>query len=507
MALPKITFNRGTAGLGRPLPGKDHYSGMVFFLDNADLPSGFSTSVREKKIFSLAEAEALGIVDTHIDATAATGSVQITAVGADGDTIEVKVTDYSGVVSLGTYTKITADNTVTLVGEGLETAINAGTSTHGYTANNAAGTVTITAPKSKGVGLNSGTPISTVIVGTITATITQFSAGAASEVDELHYHISQFFRVQPKGVLYVGIYAKPGGAYTFAEVSTLFNFAQGEIRQVGVYAPGTAFTTAKVTTLDGIMMANEALYRPASAIVTMDLTGILPSALTDLSGNSDYRVSVDIAQDGAAKGLELYKALGKTIGSMGAMLGMMAFMKVNESIAWVGKSQVSDGVEFDTPAFGDGTLLSSVTTTLLDTLTDYKYVFFRKFGDAKTGTWFNDSGTAIISTNDFAYIENVRTMDKAIRGIYTNTLDKLNAPILLNSDGTLTEDEIAEYERLASIQLDTMLRDREISAYKVEIDPAQDVLSTSEVEISIFIVPTGTARFIKYNVSFVQSVA
>lgn len=506
MALPKISFNRGTSGLGRPLAGKDHYSGMVFYLDNADLPAGFSTSVREKKIFSIADAEALGIIDNSADATAATGSVEITAIGSNGDTIEVKVTDYSGTVSLGTYTKVSGDTTITLVGDGLEAAINAGTTTHGYTASNSAGTVTITAPKSKGVALNSGTPITTVISGGITATITQFSGGAGSEVDQLHYHINQFFRIQPKGVLYVGIYPKPGGTYDYAEVTTLLNFAQGEIRQVGVYAPLVTFATAQITALDAVMMANEALYRPASAILTMDLVGTALGSLTDLTVLSDYRVTVDIAQDGAEKGYTLYNALGKSIGSMGAMLGMMAFVKVNESIGFVGKCNVSNGIEFDTAAFSNGTAYTSVATSLLDTLRDYKYVFFRKFGDAKTGTWFADSGTAIVDTNDFAYIENVRTMDKAIRGIYSNTLDKLNSPILLNSDGTLTEDEIAEYTRLASIQLDQMERDGEISAYVVNIDSEQNVLSTSEVVISVAIVPTGTARFITYNVSFTASV-
>jgi hypothetical protein len=505
MALPKITFNRGTSGLGRPLAGKDHVSGMVFYLDNADLPSGFSTSVREKKIFSLAEAEGLGIVDTHIDATAATGSVEITAVGADGDTIEIKVTDYSGVVSLGTYTKVTADTTVTNVADAIEAIINAGTNTHGYSCSNVAGVITITAPLSKGVALNSGTPISTVIVGTITATITQFSGGAASEVDQLHYHIAQFFRIQPKGVLYVGIYAKPGGAYTFAEVSTLFNFAQGEIRQVGIYAPDTAYTTAKVTTLDSIMMANEAIYRPASAIVTMDHVGIALSALGDLTANSDYRVSVDIAQDGAAKGYTLYNALGKSIGSMGAMLGAVSFVKVNESIGFVGKMNISDGTEFDTVAFANGTAYSTVALSQLDTLNDYHYIFLRKF-DEKTGSWFNGSRTAIANTNDLARIQNVRTMDKFIRGVYVTLLDKLNSPITLNSDGTLKEDDIAEFVRLCAITGDQMERDVEISAYRVDIDPSQDLLSTGNLEISGVIVPIGTVEEITFNVSFATSI-
>ena len=111
MALNKISFERGTAGLGRPLAGSDHISGMLFYSDT--LPSGFGTSDRIKKIFSLADAETLGITDGHISETVATGSVEITNVGSDGDTIEIKVLTPSGSVSLGTYTKVSADTTVT----------------------------------------------------------------------------------------------------------------------------------------------------------------------------------------------------------------------------------------------------------------------------------------------------------------------------------------------------------------------------------------------------------
>lgn len=64
MALNKLTFNVNTAGLGTPLASNDHKSGLVYY--NNTLPSGFSTSDRIKTVFSLAEAEALGIVQGDV---------------------------------------------------------------------------------------------------------------------------------------------------------------------------------------------------------------------------------------------------------------------------------------------------------------------------------------------------------------------------------------------------------------------------------------------------------
>ena len=63
MALPKITVNRGQGGLGRPLTSKDHISAFIMPYNNANLPSGFATDDRIKKVFSVEEAEALGIVE------------------------------------------------------------------------------------------------------------------------------------------------------------------------------------------------------------------------------------------------------------------------------------------------------------------------------------------------------------------------------------------------------------------------------------------------------------
>lgn len=509
MALPGITFNRGTSGLGRPLPGTDYISGMTFYVEDANLPAGFQTDAREVKIFSLEDAEALGITDTHEGEVKADGTVTITNVGANGDTIEIVADEYGGDVSLGTYTKVSGDTTVTNVAVAIKAIINAGTLTHGYTADNAIGVITITAREGLGVFLNSGTPLSTTIVGTITASVAQFGAssltdGVASPIDPLHYHISEFFRIQPKGVLYVGIYDLPAGAYDFAEVADLLEFAEGEIKQVGVYVQGDTLDAAQVTALDAVMMAQAVLDRPASAILTEDFNGTALSALPTLASNSDYRVTVDIAQDGANKGYELYKANAKTIGTMGAMLGAVALVSVNQNIGDVGNVNLSDGNELETLAFGNGAVYKTQAATLLSTLNDYKYTFLKKH--QRAGSYYQDSNTAIVNTNDFAYIENVRTVDKAIRLIKINCEIKINSTLLLNGDGTMAEDTIADFERLTSIGLDEMLRNGEISAYAVLINPDQNVLSTSKVSIAVNIVPTGVARQIEFNTSLAISV-
>ncbi len=178
MALNNITFVLGQGGLGRPLTGQDHISGLVFYCANGSLPSGFSTTNRIKQLFSVADAETAGILANYNDETAATGSYLVTAAGSNGDTATITVAEPFGVtVTLGTYTKTASETTVNNVATAIAAMINAGTNTHGYTAVASTATVTITAKKGLGVFLNTGTPLVVTVVGAIAGTLTQFTGG------------------------------------------------------------------------------------------------------------------------------------------------------------------------------------------------------------------------------------------------------------------------------------------------------------------------------------------
>ena len=58
------------------------------------------------------------------------------------------------------------------------------------------------------------------------------------------------------------------------------------------------------------------------------------------------------------------------------------------------------------------------------------------------------------------------------------------------------------FKTLAAQGLDTVLNANEISAYETIIDPAQNVLSTNTLEITVKILPLGVADFITINIGF-----
>ena len=310
------------------------------------------------------------------------------------------------------------------------------------------------------------------------------TADAASwGVRVLHYHLSEIYRLNPAVILYVGIFDKPAAAYTFAEVKTMQNYAGGKLRQLGVWAGDKALEQGDdLTTLQGVADNLEAngrelviLYAPKVATV---------SGLSDkLAGGNKCRVSVVIGQAGSGTGDELYhdkaNAAKASVSGLGVVMGLLSSAKVHQCIAWI--KEFPTGVSL--PAFGDGTLLRDVDKALLETLDTARYLFFITH-TGQAGSYMNDSHTMDSAISDYAAIESVRTMDKAVRGIRTYVKPELGGNVYVDaSTGQLASYTVAHLETVANQALEAMERAGELSGYKVEIDPEQDVASSGTVEI------------------------
>lgn len=519
MAQPNITFIEGSGGLGRPLESKDHISGYAVFSStySSSLPSGFTTTARVKALYSADDAVAAGIVKDYSDGTSASGSYALTAIGSDGNTVELKVADLnpltgaSRIISLGVYTKVAGDTTTTLVATAIKNIINSGTATHGYTATSSTATVTIVAPKAQGSFLNSGTPITATYVTTGTAiagTITQFTGGASSQAAIHYYHISEFFRMQPKGILYVGLY---NTSATYTEITDMQTFANGSLRQVAVFKDGT-WASGDITILNTIANTNKTNYKPLSILYAGNLV-----ATTDITTVSDFSTATTnlvtsvISQDGGGKGNFLFESsllsgAKKSITNIGCALGTIALAKVSESIAWVGKFNISDGVENEIVEFANGQLWTSLSQSSLEALFSKRHLWAKKFTGV-SGTFWVDSSCAVATTSDYAYIENNRTICKAERNLYTAYTPLLNSPITFNANGTITDNTIAYFENVGNAALDQMVKDNELSAKSVTINPTQNVLSTSTLTIAVTLVINGVARIISIPIGFKPSIA
>ena len=337
------------------------------------------------------------------------------------------------------------------------------------------------------------------------------SAGITADAESwavrvLHYHLSEIYRLNPAVSLYVAIFEKPQGeSQTFAELKTVQNFAAGRIRQIGVWCGDRALSGDDLTALLGVADALAGEEAELS-VVYAPKVGTLNTMPVNLAGENKSRVSVVIGQAGSGKGAELYNDKTNTgkasVSGLGVVMGLLSSAKVHQSIAWI--KEFPTGVSL--PAFGDGTLLRDVDKALLETLDTARYLFFvTHIGQA--GSYMNDSHTMDSAISDYAAIESVRTMDKAVRGIRTYVKPELGGNVYVDaSTGQLASYTVAHLETVANQALEAMERAGELSGYKVEIDPAQDVAGSGTVEIVIKNVAVPVMRHVRIKIGFAKSV-
>ena len=142
----------------------------------------------------------------------------------------------------------------------------------------------------------------------------------------------------------------------------------------------------------------------------------------------------------------------------------------------------------------------------MEALDAARYLFFVTY-DGIAGAYFNDSHTMDSPTSDYAYIENVRTMDKAVRGVRTYTQPKLGRPLKVDATtGKLETYVVEDLQLTASLALETMEKAGELSGYAVEIDPEQNVLATSTVEMVIKNVAIGVMRKLNIKICYALNV-
>ena len=322
----------------------------------------------------------------------------------------------------------------------------------------------------------------------------------------MHYQLSEVFRINNGITLYVGIFTKPA-AHTFAELATVQNYADGAIRQFGIWDGLTELTKENATLLQSQADALDLNNAPVSVGYAPSLKGGYQALPTDIAGAAP-RVSVIIAQPGGTNdtgALLFAEATNKTtknaVSCIGVWLGHVSAAAVHESISWVKK--FPSGISL--PAFSDGTLVRSVDKAWLEKLDTARYLFLTPIVGV-SGSYWNDSHNMDAAISDYNAIELVRTMDKACRGIRTYLTPELGGNVYIDANtGKLQSYTVAYLETVANKALEDMEKAGELSGYEAKIDPEQDVLSTSTVEVVIKNVPGGVIRKMKVKIGYVKS--
>ena len=236
--------------------------------------------------------------------------------------------------------------------------------------------------------------------------------------------------------------------------------------------------------------ATVSLYAPL--FIILEGRGYKGGVVKDLHKEAYNRVGVLIgdtvkASEGAAVGL---------------MAGRLATLPVQRNIARVKNGALKPIAMFlgEKPVEENASAVSD--------LYDASYITPRKYV-GKAGYFFTDDRLACEQTDDYAHITARRTIDKAYRIAYTALLDLMMDELAVNDDGTLRHGIIMAWQQMMENAVNrAMTAAGELSAdengagCKAYIDPKQNVLSTSKIELVLKVRPFGYARYVDVKLGF-----
>lgn len=158
---------------------------------------------------------------------------------------------------------------------------------------------------------------------------------------------------------------------------------------------------------------------------------------------------------------------------------------------------------FMIPGLSSGIKITDYSETDLDTLNDKGYVYFAPVSET-AGMYANDTHTCAKIISDYAYVENNRTIKKAIKLAKRALTPRVKSRLYVDeSTGRLSPETVKDLETTAVVSLDPMRADADISGgVEAYVNPEQNVLATSEFEILLTFIPVAIGRKITLKVGF-----
>lgn len=329
-----------------------------------------------------------------------------------------------------------------------------------------------------------------------------------SNVVLVYEHIKEMFRINPSLEL---TFILKSQATTFTqlvdEVAALSEYVNGTVNQVAIARnPTVAIAVGDTTELlaaiaNAQTVANNMYLDHKPVHILLEGKGFDITDADDFRALNARKVSVMVGQSNEVASREIAAAFPYAgYGAVGTLLGAVSLAAVHEGVDWVQQFNMLGGNLSIAAISGVQLTDATVTGALLNTANTRGAIFFKThIGIA--GIYFNDTHTCTVVTDDFAYIENQRTINKATRIVRATLLPDLGSPVNVDASGQLDESFVMAMKAKVDKALTEQMQG-EVSSFTFYIDPAQNVLSTSEINTQLSIVPVGKARSIKVAIGF-----
>lgn len=327
---------------------------------------------------------------------------------------------------------------------------------------------------------------------------------------DVHRQVSAFYDQAGTGAeLWLMVVAK---TVTLAQIcdkdllyaQKLIEDSQGSVRILAVSrTPDGAYTYTRSNGLDPDVTA---AIDKAQSMAEANLTAIRPHVVViggrDWSGVAGDLANLHTRNDKYVSIALTGQASGSYQPNVGIILGRLAKYGVEENI---GKVKNGDLAIADAYLTSGNTVESHANA--LGSIHDKGYIIYRQYPNV-AGYYFNDDPTATAATDDIRSITNARVIQKAVVIAHTVYVQEVNNNVLVDAaTGRLPVAQIKNLQSLIETAINnSMTANEEISGCAAYINPAQDIVATSQLTVQLSIVPVGYTKTINVNIGFTTSI-
>ena len=287
--------------------------------------------------------------------------------------------------------------------------------------------------------------------------------------------------------------------------TALLRYAAGKIKVLGLLSDDIAITGAggTVTVTDGLnadvltAATNMAVMAQAYFEAEQPFRAVIGGTsysgnaghLTDMtSGTTNNRTAILIGDTDIS-----YSSASACVG---LLLGVVAAIPVQRKI-----SRVRTGALTNIHAYAGSTTVAA-TGTDMAVIAGKGYITFTTYPNV-SGYFFSGDPMCTATSDDYCMLARGRVIDKAHILAYTTFVQEVDDEVPVNADGTLD----AGFCKWLSQQIvnqvnNTMTANKEISSVSCYIDPAQNILSTSQLNVVLKVTPVGYATDIEISLGF-----
>jgi len=289
-------------------------------------------------------------------------------------------------------------------------------------------------------------------------------------------------------------YTNPNGA------SILLDFAAGKIKVLGIMSDDIAcYPMSMPAIISGLSDDATAAISAMQVMAEQYFNKQWP--FRAVIGGTTFSGSVDHLEDESIG--TTYNRVAILVGDtqpgvnacLGLCLGRIASIPVQRKISRVRTGSLSNAAAYvgtiPVNSFAD-----------MNVIAQRGYITFKTYPNV-SGYFFSGDDTASATTDDYHFLSRGRVIDKAHALAYATFVQEVDDEILVNADGTLDAGFCKWLSQQMINQINSnMIAGKEISAVGCYIDPAQNILSTNQLNVILTITPVGYASDIEVQLGF-----